>query len=332
MDISAFPVFVCILVVLAIFFVMKAVRVVPQQEAWVIERFGKFSRVLDPGLNFLIPVVETVAYRQCLKEIPYDTPQQICITKDNSQLIVDGVLYYQVTDARLASYGTSDFVTAITQLAQTSLRSVVGKMNLDQTLQERDQINTSVGAAIDEAAPRWGVKVLRYEIRDLTPPDSVLKAMQLQITAEREKRAVIAQSEGEMQKQINLAEGKRNAIIAESEGEKMRQINLAEGKKNAMIAEAEGEKQATIKRAEAEAAAIKAVADARSNAIQMVADAINQHQGEMAVNFDVAREYIDAFGKIAKESNTLIIPGNLADAGSMLATAMTVINKTKDTK
>lgn len=290
--IGGFAVFIMVLAVFAVIFIAKSVRVVPQQEAWVVERFGKFHTVLQPGLNFIIPIIDRVAYRQTLKEIPMDTSSQICITKDNTQLQVDGVLYFQVTNPELASYGTSDFVMAITQLAQTSLRSVIGTMSLDKTFEEREEINARVVQAVDEAAQTWGVKVLRYEIKDLTPPKEILRAMQLQITAEREKRAVIATSEGQKQKEINIAEGERAAMIAQSEGEKQAAINKAEGE-----------------------------------AIRAVAQAISQPQGMQAVNLQVAEKYVEAFGKIAKEGNTLLLPANLADMGSMVASAMTIIRE-----
>lgn len=299
--IGGFAVFIMVLAVFAVIFIAKSVRVVPQQEAWVVERFGKFHTVLQPGLNFIIPIIDRVAYRQTLKEIPMDTSSQICITKDNTQLQVDGVLYFQVTNPELASYGTSDFVMAITQLAQTSLRSVIGTMSLDKTFEEREEINARVVQAVDEAAQTWGVKVLRYEIKDLTPPKEILRAMQLQITAEREKRAVIATSEGQKQKEINIAEGERAAMIAQSEGEKQAAINKAEG----------------------EARAIEAVAKAQAEAIRAVA----QPQGMQAVNLQVAEKYVEAFGKIAKEGNTLLLPANLADMGSMVASAMTIIRE-----
>ena len=288
--IGGFAVFIMVLAVFAVIFIAKSVRVVPQQEAWVVERFGKFHTVLQPGLNFIIPIIDRVAYRQTLKEIPMDTSSQICITKDNTQLQVDGVLYFQVTNPELASYGTSDFVMAITQLAQTSLRSVIGTMSLDKTFEEREEINARVVQAVDEAAQTWGVKVLRYEIKDLTPPKEILRAMQLQITAEREKRAVIATSEGQKQKEINIAEGERAAMIAQSEGEKQAAINKAEG----------------------EARAIEAVAKAQAEAIRAVAQAISQPQGMQAVNLQVAEKYVEAFRKIAKEGNTLLLPANLA--------------------
>lgn len=306
--IGGFAVFIIVLAVFAVIFIAKSVRVVPQQEAWVVERFGKFHTVLQPGLNFIIPIIDRVAYRQTLKEIPMDTSSQVCITKDNTQLQVDGVLYFQVTNPELASYGTSDFVMAITQLAQTSLRSVIGTMSLDKTFEEREEINARVVQAVDEAAQTWGVKVLRYEIKDLTPPKEILRAMQLQITAEREKRAVIATSEGQKQKEINIAEGERAAMIAQSEGQMQAAINKAEG----------------------EARAIEAVAKAQAEAIRAVAQAISQPQGMQAVNLQVAEKYVEAFAKIAKEGNTLLLPANLADMGSMVASAMTIIRDQKD--
>src|SRR5512142_2968917 len=241
-----------LVLIAAIIFAIKALKVVPQQNAWVVERLGRFHASLAPGLNIVIPFIDRVAYKHLLKEVPLDVPSQICITKDNTQLQVDGILSFQVTDPRLASYGTSNYVMAIPQLAQTTLRSVIGKMELDKTFEERDDINRAVVAALDEAATSWGVKVLRYEIKDLTPPKEILHAMQAQITAEREKRALIAASEGRKQEQINLANGARQAAIAKSEGEKQAAINNAQG----------------------QAEAIKAVADATAQAIRMVAQAI----------------------------------------------------------
>ena len=297
-----------VLIIFAVIFIYKSVKVVPQQDAWVVERFGKFNAVLQPGLNFIIPLIDKIAYRHSLKEIPLDTSSQICITKDNTQLQVDGVLYFQVTNPELASYGPSDYVMAITQLAQTSLRSVIGTMSLDKTFEERDEINARVVQAVDEAAQTWGVKVLRYEIKDLTPPKEILRAMQLQITAEREKRAVVAASEGQKQKEINIAEGNRAALIAQSEGEKQAAINKAEG----------------------EARAIEAVAKAQAEAIRVVADSIAQPSGIAAVNLQVAEKYVEAFGNVAKTNNTMLLPANFADMGSMIATAMTIVKETKD--
>ena len=291
------------LIVLAVIFAMKSFMVIPQQTAFIIERFGKFHKVLHAGLNFIIPFIDKVAYKHSLKEIPLDTPSQICITRDNTQLSVDGVLYFQVTNPKLASYGTSNYLVAITQLAQTTLRSVIGKMVMDQTFEERNLINTQVVAAVDEAAVNWGVKVLRYEIKDLTPPEAVLQAMQRQITAEREKRAVIFESEGRKQEQINLANGDREAAIAKSEGEKQSEINIAEGKA-----------QATLMMAKASA-----------EAIREIAKATEENGGETAVNLKVAEQYIEAFGKLAKTGNTLIVPNNLGDMASMVSSVMKIV-------
>jgi regulator of protease activity HflC (stomatin/prohibitin superfamily) len=292
-----------VLLVVAVTFVIKAVKVVPQQNAWVVERLGKFHAVLQPGLNIVIPFVDRLAYRHSLKEVPLDTPSQVCITRDNTQLQVDGVLYFQVTDPQRASYGASNYILAITQLAQTTLRSVIGKLELDKTFEERDFINHSVVTAIDEAAMNWGVKVLRYEIKDITPPNAILHAMQAQITAEREKRALIASSEGRKQEQINIATGAREAAIAKSEGDKQAQINVALG----------------------EASAIVAIADATAKAVRQVAEAIRQPGGIEAVNLKVAERYIDAFSGLAKANNTLIVPANLGDVATLISTAMTVV-------
>ena len=295
--------FTIALFIVAIIVIVKAIRVVPQQHAMVVERLGRFYAVLQPGLNFVIPFVDRVAFRHDLREIPLDVPSQVCITRDNTQLQVDGILYFQVTDPKLASYGSSNFVLAITQLAQTTLRSVIGRMELDRTFEERDQINANVVAALDEAAANWGVKVLRYEIKDLTPPKEILHAMQAQITAEREKRAVIATSEGKQQEQINLANGARQAAIAKSEGEKQAAINNAQGN----------------------AAAILAIADANAEAIRKVGQAIESGGGINAVNLKVAEQYVAAFAGLARTGNTLIVPSNLADLAGLVATAMSVV-------
>ena len=290
------------LFIVAVIVIIKTIRIVPQQHALVIERFGRFHAVLAPGLNFVLPFVDRVAYQHDLREIPFDVPSQICITKDNTQLQVDGILYFQITDAMRASYGSSNYVVAITQLAQTTLRSVIGKMELDRTFEERDHINGLVVAALDQAAGNWGVKVLRYEIKDLTPPKEILHAMQAQITAEREKRAVIATSEGRQQEQINLAAGARAAAIAQSEGVKQAEINTAQG----------------------QAAAILAIAEANAKAIRQVAEAISSPGGMNAVNLKVAEQYVAAFSNLAKTSNTLIVPSNLSDLAGLVSTATTV--------
>ena len=299
-----------VLIVIALIFAFKSINVIPQQTAWVIERLGKFHKVLNPGLNFIIPFIDKVAYKHSLKEIPLDTPSQVCITRENTQLSVDGILYFQVTDPKLASYGTSNYIIAVTQLAQTTLRSVIGKMVLDETFEERDLINNQVVSAIDEAALNWGVKVLRYEIKDLTPPAVILQAMQRQITAEREKRAVISESEGKKQEQINLATGAREAAIAKSEGEKQSEINVAEGKAQATIA----------------------IANATAQAISLIAKASEEQGGNTAINLKVAEQYIDAFSNLAKTNNTLIVPSNLSDVSGMVGSVMKIVQSTKTAK
>lgn len=299
-----------VLIVIALIFAFKSINVIPQQTAWVIERLGKFHKVLNPGLNFIIPFIDKIAYKHSLKEIPLDTPSQVCITRDNTQLSVDGILYFQVTDPKLASYGTSNYIIAVTQLAQTTLRSVIGKMVLDETFEERDLINNQVVSAIDEAALNWGVKVLRYEIKDLTPPAVILQAMQRQITAEREKRAVISESEGKKQEQINLATGAREAAIAKSEGEKQSEINVAEGKAQATIA----------------------IANATAQAISLIAKASEEQGGNTAINLKVAEQYIEAFSNLAKTNNTLIVPSNLSDVSGMVGSVMKIVQSTKTAK
>lgn len=306
MELDISTIVLIVLVVLVFIVVIKTIAIVPQQHAWVIERLGKYDRALSPGAGFVIPFIERVAYKHSLKEIPLDVPSQVCITRDNTQLQVDAVLYFQVTDPMRASYGSSNYISAITQLAQTTLRSVIGKMELDRTFEERDIINSTIVAALDEAALNWGVKVLRYEIKDLTPPAEILRAMQAQITAEREKRALIAASEGRRQEQINIATGEREAFIARSEGEKQALINKAQG----------------------EAAAVVAVAEATARAINQVAESVRQAGGMEAVNLRVAEQYVDAFAQVAKAGNTLIVPANLADVGTLVASAMSIVKGT----
>jgi len=289
-----------ILTVIAVIFIARSLKIVPQQNAWVVERLGKYDRTLTPGLSFVVPFVDRVAYKHSLKEVPLDVPSQVCITRDNTQLQVDGILYFQVTDPMRASYGSSDYIIAITQLSQTTLRSVIGKMELDKTFEEREIINASVVNSLDEAALNWGVKVLRYEIKDLTPPAAILHAMQAQITAEREKRALIAASEGRRQEQINIATGEREAFIARSEGEKQAEINKAQG----------------------DAAAITAVADATADAIRKIAAAIQQPGGEQAVQLKVAEKAVDAYGQLAKTNNTMIVPGHMGEVAGLIGTAM----------
>ena len=293
-----------IVLVIAVIFISRSVKVVPQQNAWVVERLGKYHATLSPGLNFLVPFIDRVAYKHSLKEIPLDVPSQVCITRDNTQLQVDGILYFQVTDPMRASYGSSNYITAITQLAQTTLRSVIGKLELDKTFEERDMINAKVVEAIDEAALNWGVKVLRYEIKDLTPPAEILRSMQAQITAEREKRAVIATSEGKRQEQINLADGQKQAAIAKSEGEKQAAINAAQG----------------------QAAAITEVANATAVALARVGAAIRQPGGDQAVQLKIAEKAVEAYSQLAADAQTtLVVPSNMTELSSLLSSAMKIV-------
>src|SRR3989440_1843730 len=291
-------------------FVIEGVRIVPQQSAWVVERFGRYQVTLEPGLNLIIPFLDRVAYHHSLKEVPLDVPEQVCITKDNTQLGVDGILYYQVTDPRLASYGSSNYIAAISQLAQTTLRSEIGKMELDKTFESRDEINRQIVASLDEAGRNWGIKVLRYEIKSLTPPEAILRSMQQQITAEREKRALIAKSEGERQQEINVADGEKQAAVLRSEGEK----------------------QAAINRAQGEATAIRVLAEATAAGVRAVADAIGDKGGLEAANLKVAQQYVEAFANLAKTSNTLIVPTTASDVAGFVATAMTVLDRARVAK
>jgi regulator of protease activity HflC (stomatin/prohibitin superfamily) len=296
-----FVAFFFALFVLWVFF--KTAVVVPQQNAYVVERLGRFSGVLEAGFHILVPFVDVIRYRHMLKEQAIDIPEQICITRDNVQVGVDGILYLKVMDPERASYGISNYVFAITQLAQTTLRSEMGKIELDKTFEERSQINIQVVTEVDKASESWGVKVLRYEIKNITPPQDVIAAMEKQMRAEREKRSVILTSEGERDAAINTAEGQKQQVIKASEAKKQQQINEAEG----------------------QASAILAVARATAEGIRSVAEAIKAEGGFEAVQLRVAEQYVDRFGSIAKAGNTLVVPANLADVGSMLALAMNVI-------
>jgi len=291
-------------------FIIEGVRIVPQQSAWVVERLGRYQGILEPGLNLIIPFLDRVAYVHSLKEVPLDVPEQVCITKDNTQLGVDGILYYQVTDPRLASYGSSNYIAAISQLAQTTLRSEIGKMELDKTFESRDEINRQIVASLDEAGRNWGIKVLRYEIKSLTPPEAILRSMQQQITAEREKRALIAKSEGERQQEINVADGEKQAAVLRSEGEK----------------------QAAINRAQGEATAIRVIAEATAAGVRAVAEAVSDKGGMDAANLKVAQQYVEAFANLAKTSNTLIVPASANDVAGFVATAMTVLDRARPAK
>ncbi|GAA4401723.1 SPFH domain-containing protein [Nibrella viscosa] len=296
--------------ILALLFVFMTVKVVPQQTAYVVERLGKFYAVLQPGINFIIPFFDRVAYRHSLKEAALDIPEQICITRDNVQVRVDGVIFIQVVDPQKASYGIADYRFAVSQLSQTTMRSEIGKIELDKTFEERMTINRAVVQSIDEAAISWGVKVLRYEIKNITPPQTVLNAMEKQMQAEREKRAVILQSEGEKQSAINLAEGQKQKVVLESEGIRLRQINEAAG----------------------EAEAIITVADATAESIRKVAEAIQQRGGMDAVQLRVAEQLVDQFGKLARTNNTLILPANFGDMASIISSAMTVVKHQEQVK
>jgi regulator of protease activity HflC (stomatin/prohibitin superfamily) len=292
-----------VIVALVIFVIAKTAIVVPQQNAYVVENLGKYSRTIQAGFHILVPFIERIAYRHSLKERAFDIPEQVCITKDNVQVGVDGVLYLQVLDPERASYGILDYGFAISQLAQTTLRSEIGKIDLDRTFEERAAINANVVSELDKATDPWGVKVLRYEIRNITPPGDVLEAMEKQMRAEREKRAVILESEGVRDAQINRAEGDKQKVIKESEAKRQQQINEAEG----------------------EASAILAVADATAQGLARVATALTAPGGNQAMQLRIAEQYVEQFGRLAREANTLVIPANLSDMASMLALATRVL-------
>ena len=301
---------VAVLAVIVVVLLVKTAVVVPQRSEYIVERLGKYTGSLSAGFHILIPFLDQVAYKRSLKEEVLDIASQDCITTDNVSVSVDGVLYLQVIDSKLSAYGIDDYRVAASQLAQTSLRSVIGKIELDRTFEERESLNRRVVAAIDEAAQNWGVKVLRYEIKDITPPKTVMDAMEKQMRAEREKRAAIATSEGERQSRINRAEGLKKEAVQVSEGEKQKRINEAEGR----------------------AEEIRLVAIATAEGLRNVAEALTAEGGETAANLRVAEKYISEFGKLAKENNTMIIPSNLGDISSMVATAMSVIDHTGGTK
>jgi regulator of protease activity HflC (stomatin/prohibitin superfamily) len=295
-------------IVLAVFIIvvlMKTAIVVPQRNEYIVERLGKYRTTLEAGFHILIPFLDKVAYKRNLKEEPFDISSQTCITADNVSLEVDGIMYIQVIDSKQSAYGIEDYRFAASQLAQTSLRSAIGKISLDNTFEAREDLNQQIVAAIDDAAQNWGLKVLRYEIKDIQPPRSVLEAMEKQMRAEREKRAEIARSEGERQALINKSEGNRAEAIALSEGEKMKRIN-----------EAEGRAQEILK-----------VAEATAEGIRRVGSALAQPGGREAANLEVAKKYLDEFGKLAKTNNTMILPSNLADVSGMVAAAMATFEK-----
>ncbi len=300
---------VAVIAVIVILLLIKTAVIVPQRSEYIVERLGKFNKAMGAGFHILIPFLDRVAYKRSLKEEVLDIASQDCITTDNVSVSVDGVLYLQVMDSKLSAYGIDNYRLAAGQLAQTSLRSVIGKIELDRTFEERDSLNRQVVAAIDEAAQNWGVKVLRYEIKDITPPQTVMDAMEKQMKAEREKRASIATSEGDRQSRINRAEGLKKEAIEVSEGEKQRRINEAEG----------------------QAKEIELIAQATAEGIKKIAESLSMSGGETAANLRVAEKYIAEFGKLAKENNTMIIPANMGDISSMVATVMSVLGHTKQT-
>ncbi len=301
-----FSIVTVMIAIVAVIILARTARVVPQQQVFVVERLGRYRASLRAGFHLLIPFLDRVAYRHSLKERAIDVPQQVCITRDNVQISVDGVLYMQVVDAQRASYGIGDYGFAIAQLAQTTLRSEVGKIDLDRTFEERATINACVVQEVDRASDPWGVKILRYEIRDITPPTDVLNAMEKQMRAEREKRATILASEGDRDSQINRAEGEKQRVLRESEAQRQRQINEAQG----------------------EAQAILAVATATAEGIRQVGEAISAPGGQEAARVRVAEQYVSEFGNLARTTNTLILPANLSDVGGFVATAMEVIKST----
>ena len=296
-----------VLAVIVIVLLIKTAVVVPQRSEFIVERLGKYNKSLSAGFHILIPFLDKIAYKRTLKEEVMDIPSQDCITTDNVSVSVDGILYLQVIDSKLSAYGIDDYKIAASQLAQTSLRSVIGKIELDKTFEERESLNQQVVYAIDEAAQNWGVKVLRYEIKDITPPKTVMDAMEKQMKAEREKRAAIATSEGDRQSRINRAEGLKKEAIEVSEGEKQRRINEAEG----------------------QAKEIEVVAHATAEGIKKIAESLSLTGGETAANLRVAEKYIAEFGKLAKENNTMIIPANMGDISGMVATVMSVLGHAK---
>lgn len=297
--------FLLVLGFIGILVITKGIKIVPQQTAWIVEKLGRFDRKLEPGLNILVPFIERVAYRHSLKEFAYDVQEQPAITRDNVTMMMDGVLYIRIIDPVQASYGVSDPIYAVSQLAQTTMRSEIGKLSLDQCFEERETLNANIVTAINQAAQSWGIQCMRYEIKNITPPATVLKAMELQVAAERQKRAEILQSEGLRQSKINMAEGQKQEVVLNSEGALTDQVNRAKG----------------------EAEAIIAVAEATARGIEHIALAIGKTGGHDAVALRVAEQYVSAFAKLAQESTTVLLPANAGDAGSMVAQALTVFDR-----
>ena len=297
------PGLIAILVIFAIILIFKALVIVPQKSAFIVERLGKYRKTLEAGFHIIIPFIDRLAYRLSMKEMAIDVPPQQCITKDNIMVDVDGVLYLQVMEPTKAAYGIDDYMFATTQLAQTTMRSEMGKLDLDRSFEERTTINSAIVEAVDKASDPWGIKVTRYEIKNITPPRTISDAMEKQMRAEREKRAMIAESEGERQSKINRAEGERQQAIALSEGERARRINVAEG----------------------QAKEILLVAEAQAESIRKVAQAINEPGGLASVNMQLAQNYLNQFGQLAKTNNTMIVPANLSDVVGMLKACSQIV-------
>lgn len=300
---------IIVAIIIAIFVLilfMSTIKVVPQRSAYIVERLGKYSGTLNAGFQILVPFVDRIRYRHSLKEQAIDVASQVCITRDNISVEVDGILYLQVIDPKKASYGIDDYRFASIQIAQTTMRSVIGKLELDKTFEERDVINTTIVDAVDKASDPWGVKVTRYEVKNIVPPQSIKDAMEKQMRAEREKRAMIAESEGQKQAQINVAEGEKQELIAKSEGEMQKRINEAKGK----------------------ASEIESIAKATALGIREIADSIGAENGKEAVKLRIAEQYLNEFGKLASENNTMIIPQNMSDISGVIATATSVFKET----
>jgi len=300
-------VFFAVIGFVAILVIFKGIKIVPQQQAWIVEKLGKFDRKLEPGLNLLIPFIERVAYKHSLKEFAYEVQEQPAITRDNVTMMMDGMLYLRIIDPVQASYGVSDPIYAVSQLAQTGMRSEIGKLSLDQCFEERETLNANIVTALNLASQTWGIQCMRYEIKNITPPNTVLKAMELQVAAERQKRAEILQSEGQRQSKINMAEGQKQEVVLNSEAALTDQVNRAKG----------------------EAEAIIAVAEATAKGIELIAAAISRPSGEDAISLRVAEQYVSAFEKLARTSTTMLLPANAHDTGSMVAQALTVFDQIK---
>lgn len=303
-------IFLIVLGLIGALVIFKGIKIVPQQQAWIVEKLGRFDRTLEPGLNLLVPFVERVAYRHSLKEFAYEVQEQPAITRDNVTMMMDGMLYLRIIDPVQASYGVSDPIYAVAQLAQTTMRSEIGKLSLDQCFEERETLNANIVTAINQASQTWGIQCMRYEIKNITPPNSVLKAMELQVAAERQKRAEILQSEGMRQSKINMAEGQKQEVVLNSEAALTDQVNRAKG----------------------EAEAIIAVAEATARGIELIAAAISREGGEEAIGLRVAEQYVAAFEKLAKTSTTVLLPANAGDTGGMVAQALTVFEQLRATR